>query len=72
MNPLIIFVVVAVGGFSWLLIRSLSAGEFKFGNASYGKTVAHVRRDTNPLAFWLIAAFQAGVILYVASFAFEM
>lgn len=72
MNPLIIFVVLVVIGFSWLLLRGLRAGEFKFGNGSYRSGIARVRRDTNPLAFWLVAAAEAGVILYVASIAFEM
>lgn len=72
MNPLIIFVVIIVAGFSLLLIRGLSAGEFKFGNGSYGNGIARVRRDANPIAFWLVVAFQTGVILYVASFIFEV
>jgi hypothetical protein len=72
MNPLIIFVILAVAGFSWMLIRSLRAGEFKFGNGSYRQTIGRVRCDANPVAFWLLAAFQVGLILYVASFALEM
>jgi hypothetical protein len=72
MNPLIIFVVLVVAGFSWLLIRGLRAGEFKFGSGSYGSGIARVRRDTNPFAFWLVAAAQAGLIFHVASLVFEM
>ncbi|MBL0121680.1 MAG: hypothetical protein IPP88_02775 [Betaproteobacteria bacterium] len=72
MNPLIIIVVFVVAGFSWSLIVGLRAGEFKFGNGSYGQGIARVRRDASPGAFWLVAAFQAAVILYVASFVFEM
>lgn len=72
MNPLIILVVLVVGFFSWGLFRCLRAGEFKLGDGSYKKTMAHVRRDTNPVAFWILVAFQVGVILYVASFVFEM
>ncbi len=72
MNPLIVFVVLAVAVLSWSLITSMRAGVFKFGNGSYGRTTGSVRRDTDPTAFWLLVAFQAGVILYVASFVFEL
>lgn len=72
MNPLIIFVALAVAGFSWSLIRGLRAGEFKFGDGSYRRTIAHVRRDASPGAFWLLVAFHVGLILYVTSFVFEM
>ncbi len=69
---MIILVFLVVAGFSWSLVSCLRAGEFKFGNGSYGKTIARVRRDDNPIAFWLLAMLQAGLTLYVASFAIEM
>ncbi len=72
MNPLIIFVVLAVAAFSWSLIRGFRTGAFKFGDGSYRRTIAHVRRDDNPIAFWILIAFHIGLILYVASFVFEM
>lgn len=72
MNPLIIFVVLAVGLFSWSLIRCLRTGVFSVGDGSYGRTTGHVRRDDSPIAFWLVIAFHVGLILYVASIAFDM
>jgi hypothetical protein len=71
-NPLIILVFLVVAVFSWSLVSCLRAGEFKFGNGSYGRTNARVRRDDNPFAFWLLAVLQAGITLYIASFAIEM
>jgi hypothetical protein len=72
MNPLFIFLALAVAWFSWSLIRGLRAGEFNFGNGSRGRTVARVRRDTNPGAFWTIVAFHVILVLYVASFGFDL
>ena len=72
MNPLIIFVVLAVAGFSWSLVRGLRTGAFKFGDGSYRRTIAHVQRAGNPVAFWLLIAFHVGLIVYVGSFVFEM
>jgi len=72
MNPLIFFIVLAVALFSWSLIRCLRTGVFRFGDGSYGRTIGHVRRDDNPTAFWLVIAFHVGLILYVASIAFEL
>lgn len=72
MNPMLIFVALAVAGFSWSLIRGLSRGAFIFGNGSYGRTIAHVERAGSPIAFWLIVAFHVGLIVHVASLAFEM
>lgn len=69
---MIIVVVLAIGWFSWSLIRSLRVGEFKFGSGSYRQTIARVRRDANPRVFWILVAFHIGLILYVASFVLEM
>ena len=72
MNPMIIFVALAVAAFSWSLIRGLRTGAFKFGNGSYRSTIARVERDESPVAFWLVIAFHVGLIAYVASIAFEI
>ena len=71
-NPLIILVALVVILFAWMLSRNLWMGEFRFGNGSYGRTTTTVRRADRPGAFWLLVAFQTGVILYVASLAFHM
>lgn len=72
MNPLIIFVVLVVAGFSWSLIRGLRTGEFNFGDGSYRRTIGRVSRDGNPVVFWILIAFHVVLISYVASFVFEM
>ena len=72
MNPMIFFVVLAVAAFAWSLGLGLRRGYFRFGNGSYGQTIAHVERASSPLAFWLLIAGHVGLILYVGSFMFEM
>jgi hypothetical protein len=72
MNPMIIFVVLAVAWFSWSLIRCIRTGVFSFGDGSYGRTVGRVRREDSPVAYWLVIAFHVGLILYVGSLVFEM
>lgn len=72
MNPMIIFVVLAVAGFAWSLVLGLRRGAFRFGSGSHGQGVAHVERAANPVGFWLVIAFHVGLILYVGSIAFDM
>ncbi len=72
MNPMILFVALAVAAFAWSLTMGLRSGEFRFGNGSYRQTIVRIRRDDAPTVFWILAAFHVGLILYVASFVFEM
>jgi hypothetical protein len=71
-NPLLFIVALAIAGFSWSLLKQLRAGEFRFGNGSYGRTNARVRRETDPAIFWILVAIQTGVILYIASIGIEI
>lgn len=76
MNPLIVIIALVVALFSWILAISLRRGEFRYrsrGSAGIGGTsTAHVNRSERPVVFWILAAFHAGVILYIASFVFEL
>ncbi len=74
MNPLIILVALVVGLFTWYLVVCLRSGEFKYRSGGrYGPvTYPRVRRSEQPVPFWILALFHAGVILYVASMAWEL
>jgi hypothetical protein len=75
-NPLLVIVALVVALFSWILGVSLRRGEFRYrsrGSAGIGGTLrTHVKRSERPVVFWILAAFHAGVILYVASFVFQL
>ena len=74
-NPLLVIIALVVALFSWILSVSLRRGEFRYrsrGSAGMGGTLrTHVKRSERPVVFWVLAAFHAGVILYIASIAFQ-
>jgi hypothetical protein len=75
-NPLIVIIALVVALFAWILGVSLRRGEFRYstrGSAGIGGTLrTHVKRSERPAVFWILAAFHAGVILYIASFVFRL
>ncbi len=70
MNPMLIFVALAVGAMLWVLVVSLRAGEFRYG--SRGHDASHVKKSESPGVFWGLVVIHAGIILYVLSLAFQL
>jgi hypothetical protein len=71
MNPMIIILALVVVLYLWYLSTALRNGEFLF-RAGNSRATSRVRRDDNPLVYWILVAFNGGLILYLTSLAWEM
>jgi hypothetical protein len=71
MNPMAIFAVLIALVFSWALIVSIRAGEFRYtSRGAFGQGISRVRRSDRPGVFWFLVAVHTALIGYIASFAF--
>jgi len=66
-----------VVGFSavllWVLVKAMRTGEFSIENRTTGspsRSVSRLRRDDNPVGFWILAVGHVAAIIFLASWVF--
>ncbi len=69
MNPLVFLVVPVVGILIWILVVALRTGQYLIKS---GRTTQLIRRHDNPSIFWVLAAFNLGLVLYLVHTATQL
>ena len=73
MNLTLILVVGASSVLLWVLVKAIRTGEFSIENRITGspsRSFSRLRRDDNPVGFWILAVGHVSAIIYMASWVF--
>jgi len=70
---------ILVLGFSavllWVLVKAMRTGEFSLENRKTGSpssSFSRLRREDNPVGFWILAVGHGAAIAFLASWAFSL
>lgn len=73
MNPLVLLVAPVILLFGWTLVVAMRTGQYSFRSggqrtpgATSFSTTHTIRRGDAPVAFWALAIFNVGLIVYLA------